>query len=50
MPSPSIRFPKLAETGKELKSTVRGEVRFDKGNRALYAVDGSNYARFRLVS
>jgi FAD/FMN-containing dehydrogenase/Fe-S oxidoreductase len=27
----------------ELRGTVRGEVRFDKGSRALYATDGSNY-------
>jgi FAD/FMN-containing dehydrogenase/Fe-S oxidoreductase len=27
----------------ELKRTVRGEVRFDRGSRALYATDGSNY-------
>src|ERR671933_2157247 len=27
----------------ELAATVRGEVRFDAGSRALYATDGSNY-------
>src|SRR5882724_1489199 len=27
----------------ELRATVSGEVRFDDGTRALYAVDGSNY-------
>jgi FAD/FMN-containing dehydrogenase/Fe-S oxidoreductase len=27
----------------ELRSTIRGEVRFDKGSRALYSTDGSNY-------
>ncbi|HEX5385682.1 MAG TPA: FAD-binding and (Fe-S)-binding domain-containing protein [Gemmatimonadales bacterium] len=27
----------------ELRETVRGEVRFDAGSRALYATDGSNY-------
>src|SRR5881396_1164433 len=33
-----------AETlAQELRSTVRGEVRFDEGSRALYATDGSNY-------
>src|SRR5947209_14685027 len=26
-----------------LRSTVHGEVRFDKGSRALYSTDGSNY-------
>ncbi len=27
----------------ELRGTIRGEVRFDAGSRALYATDGSNY-------
>src|SRR5689334_18071184 len=27
----------------ELRSKLRGEVRFDDGSRALYATDGSNY-------
>jgi FAD/FMN-containing dehydrogenase/Fe-S oxidoreductase len=27
----------------ELRATITGEVRFDQGTRALYAVDGSNY-------
>ena len=27
----------------ELRSRVRGEVRFDDGTRALYSTDGSNY-------
>ncbi|HZU02970.1 MAG TPA: FAD-binding oxidoreductase, partial [Ktedonobacteraceae bacterium] len=27
----------------ELRSTIHGEVRFDKGSRALYSTDGSNY-------
>src|SRR5512142_733147 len=26
-----------------LRSSIRGEVRFDTGSRALYATDGSNY-------
>src|SRR5262245_33192998 len=28
---------------RELRATVRGEVRFDAGSRALYATDSSNY-------
>src|SRR5689334_9017511 len=28
---------------RELTTQVRGEVRFDRGSRALYATDGSNY-------
>ncbi len=31
------------ELEKELKRSVRGEVRFDRGSRALYATDASNY-------
>src|SRR5438445_1676973 len=27
----------------ELRATIRGEVRFDDGSRALYATDASNY-------
>src|SRR5512142_2489275 len=27
----------------DLRATITGEVRFDDGTRALYAVDGSNY-------
>src|SRR6266851_8388735 len=27
----------------ELRASIRGEVRFDEGSRALYATDGSNY-------
>ncbi|MBV8608084.1 MAG: FAD-binding oxidoreductase, partial [Singulisphaera sp.] len=27
----------------ELRTKIRGEVRFDRGSRALYATDGSNY-------
>ena len=32
----------------ELKRTVRGEVRFDRGSRALYATDGSNYRQIPI--
>ncbi len=28
---------------RDLRAAVRGEVRFDRGSRALYATDGSNY-------
>ncbi len=28
---------------REIQSAIEGEVRFDKGSRALYATDGSNY-------
>jgi len=32
----------------ELEKTVRGEVRFDEGSRALYATDASNYRQVPL--
>ncbi|MEP7307539.1 MAG: FAD-linked oxidase C-terminal domain-containing protein [Acidobacteriota bacterium] len=32
----------------ELKRAVRGEVRFDRGSRALYATDGSNYRQIPI--
>ena len=35
--------PDIASLEAELKSTVRGEVRFDPGSRALYSTDASNY-------
>ncbi len=40
---PVDSFPAARELQNELKRTVRGEVRFDAGSRALYATDGSNY-------
>lgn len=36
-------FAQAHELESELKRSVRGEVRFDRGSRALYATDGSNY-------
>ncbi len=36
-------FPGARELEAELRRTVRGEVRFDAGSRALYATDASNY-------
>ncbi|HWY20711.1 MAG TPA: FAD-linked oxidase C-terminal domain-containing protein [Candidatus Acidoferrum sp.] len=32
-----------AELAEALRTQIRGEVRFDRGTRALYATDGSNY-------
>ena len=40
---PVDSFGKAAELESELKRTVKGEVRFDRGSRALYTSDGSNY-------
>src|SRR5882757_2921699 len=40
---PVDSFSQAAELESELKREVRGEVRFDRGSRALYATDASNY-------
>jgi FAD/FMN-containing dehydrogenase/Fe-S oxidoreductase len=40
---PIDTFAKAAELDIELRRVVRGEVRFDRGSRALYASDASNY-------
>ena len=40
---PVDSFGPAAELERDLKRTVKGEVRFDRGSRALYASDGSNY-------
>src|SRR3954454_13281850 len=36
-------FAGAIELEQELQRTVTGEVRFDRGSRALYATDASNY-------
>ena len=40
---PVDSFPQAFELERALKKDVRGEVRFDRGSRALYATDASNY-------
>lgn len=35
--------PDVAALEAELRSAIRGEVRFDRGSRALYSTDASNY-------
>src|SRR6185295_5571061 len=40
---PVDTFSKASDLEQELKRTAKGEVRFDRGSRALYASDGSNY-------
>ena len=40
---PVDTFAAAGELERELARSVRGEVRFDRGSRALYATDGSNY-------
>ncbi len=41
-------FTEAANLEAELKRSIRGEVRFDRGSRALYATDGSNYRQFPI--
>src|SRR5918999_5718699 len=45
---PVDSFGPAAELEEELRRTVRGEVRFDRGSRALYATDGSNYRQIPI--
>src|SRR6201996_1059728 len=41
-------FPQAAGLERELKRLVRGEVRFDRGSRAMYSTDGSNYRQIPI--
>lgn len=45
---PVDSFARAAELEAELKRDVRGEVRFDRGSRALYSSDGSNYRQIPI--
>jgi FAD/FMN-containing dehydrogenase/Fe-S oxidoreductase len=45
---PVDTFAEATELECELTRTVRGEVRFDRGSRALYATDGSNYRQIPI--
>src|SRR6266487_4556956 len=45
---PVDSFAQASELERELARTVRGEVRFDRGARALYATDGSNYRQIPI--
>src|SRR5581483_4871867 len=45
---PIDSFPQAVELEAELKHQVRGEVRFDRGSRALYATDASNYRQIPI--
>src|ERR1700758_3212636 len=40
---PADTFPEARALESELGKNIRGEVRFDRGSRALYATDASNY-------
>src|SRR5580658_3868906 len=41
-------FSAHRELEERLKSSLRGEVRFDLGSRALYAADASNYRQLPI--
>jgi FAD/FMN-containing dehydrogenase/Fe-S oxidoreductase len=45
---PADSFAAAADLESELKRTVQGEVRFDRGSRALYATDASNYRQIPI--
>ncbi len=45
---PVDSFSQAAELEKELKRTQKGEVRFDRGSRAMYSSDGSNYRQIPI--
>jgi FAD/FMN-containing dehydrogenase/Fe-S oxidoreductase len=45
---PIDAFPQAADLARSLTREVRGEVRFDRGSRALYATDGSNYRQIPI--
>src|ERR1700684_4013229 len=45
---PVDSFAREGERERGWKREVRGEVRFDRGSRALYATDGSNYRQIPI--
>jgi FAD/FMN-containing dehydrogenase/Fe-S oxidoreductase len=45
---PVDTFSPAAELEQELRRVVKGEVRFDRGSRALYATDASNYRQIPI--
>jgi FAD/FMN-containing dehydrogenase/Fe-S oxidoreductase len=45
---PVDTFPQAAELEQELKQNMKGEVRFDRGSRAMYSTDGSNYRQIPI--
>src|SRR5260370_588350 len=45
---PVDTFAAVAELEAELRRGVRGEVRFDRGSRAVYATDASNYRQIPI--
>jgi FAD/FMN-containing dehydrogenase/Fe-S oxidoreductase len=45
---PVDTFPQASDLEKELKQNMKGEVRFDRGSRAMYSTDGSNYRQIPI--
>jgi FAD/FMN-containing dehydrogenase/Fe-S oxidoreductase len=45
---PIDTFPEAVDLEKELKRHIKGEVRFDRGSRAMYSTDGSNYRQIPI--
>jgi FAD/FMN-containing dehydrogenase/Fe-S oxidoreductase len=45
---PVDSFPAALELERDLMLAVRGEVRFDRGSRAMYSTDGSNYRQIPI--
>ena len=41
-------FARAADLERELKQNIKGEVRFDRGSRAMYSTDGSNYRQIPI--
>jgi FAD/FMN-containing dehydrogenase/Fe-S oxidoreductase len=46
--TPIDAFAQAVDLERALKREIRGEVRFDRGSRALYATDGSNYRQIPI--
>src|SRR6204780_4386873 len=45
---PVDSFLQASQPERELQQQVRGEVRFDRGSRAMYATDASNYRQIPI--
>jgi FAD/FMN-containing dehydrogenase/Fe-S oxidoreductase len=45
---PVDTFAQAADLERELKRELKGEVRFDRGSRAMYSTDGSNYRQIPI--
>jgi FAD/FMN-containing dehydrogenase/Fe-S oxidoreductase len=45
---PVDSFSRASDLENDLRNVVKGEVRFDRGSRALYAADGSNYRQIPI--